>query len=169
MKKCLSIHSALRAIKCNRNCCDSLIHLLNLKILSMLILTFFSSHSTFVYGIYYFCCIFRSFQHVKNLFSMCMNQTRIEEVGLQPMSELHASLGGWPSVVGDQWNINGTWNWQDSCKDSLNAGFGHAYLFVISIDTDMRNSSRKRIVVSLLLRKKFFSNVEIFDVVHFLW
>lgn len=78
---------------------------------------------------------------------MCMNQTQTEEIGLKSMSEIHTSLGGWPSVVGNEWNPNNTWNWQNSSRDLLNAGFGHAYLFVISIDTDMRNSSRKRIVV----------------------
>lgn len=76
-----------------------------------------------------------------------MNQTKIEEYGLQPLKEIHASLGGWPCVDGDDWNPNSTWNWQDGNKNLLHAGFGHAYLFVISIDTDMRNSSRKRIVV----------------------
>lgn len=77
-----------------------------------------------------------------------MNQTRIEETGLKSMIEIHNSLGGWPVVVGDQWNQNSTWNWQDSSNELLKAGFGHAYLFVISIDIDMRNSSRRRIVVN---------------------
>lgn len=76
-----------------------------------------------------------------------MNQTQIEEYGLKPLIQIHASLGGWPCVDGDNWNPNSTWNWRDGNKELLNAGFGHAYLFVISIDTDMRNSSRKRIVV----------------------
>lgn len=76
-----------------------------------------------------------------------MNQTRIEEVGLKPLTEIHTELGGWPCVEGDKWNANSTWNWQSGNRDLLNTGFGHAYLFVISIDTDMRNSSRKRIVV----------------------
>lgn len=76
-----------------------------------------------------------------------MNQTRIEEAGLKALTDIHSALGGWPSVVGDKWNENSTWNWVNSSRDLLNAGFGHAYLFVISIDTDMRNSSRKRIVV----------------------
>lgn len=80
-----------------------------------------------------------------------MNQTRIEEAGLTPMIEIHKSLGGFPAVEGDEWNENSTWNWQESSRDLLNAGFGHAYLFVISIDTDMRNSSRKRIVVNRIL------------------
>ncbi|XP_055295789.1 neprilysin-2-like isoform X2 [Sitodiplosis mosellana] len=99
-----------------------------------------------------------SFRLVKKLFSLCMNQTRIEELGLTPMIEIHKSLGGWPCVEGDQWNQNLTWNWRDSSKNLLNAGFGHSYLFSISIDTDMRNSSRKRIVLdepSLGLSREF--------------
>lgn len=77
-----------------------------------------------------------------------MNQTRIEEIGLKSMTEIHSRLGGWPVVVGNEWNQNSTWKWEDSSQDLLNTGFGHAYLFIISIDTDMRNSSRKRIVVN---------------------
>lgn len=76
-----------------------------------------------------------------------MNQSLIENTGLKPMVEIHKSLNGWPCVEGDQWNQN--WNWQNSSRDMLNVGFGHAYLFVISIDTDMRNSSIKRIVVHI--------------------
>lgn len=76
-----------------------------------------------------------------------MNRTRIEEVGLKSLADIHTALGGWPCVVGDEWNKNETWNWPESTKSILNAGFGHSYLFVISIDTDMRNSSRRRIVV----------------------
>lgn len=77
-----------------------------------------------------------------------MNQTKVEETGLKSMSEIHSRLGGWPCVEGNRWNQNDTWKWEDSNNDLLNAGFGHAYLFVISIDSDMRNSSRKRIVVN---------------------
>lgn len=84
---------------------------------------------------------------VKNLYALCMNQTRIEEDGLKTLTDIHDALGGWPCVDGDNWDSNSTWSWQNGTKDLLNAGFGHAYLFVISIDTDMRNSSRKRIVV----------------------
>lgn len=100
-----------------------------------------------------------------------MNQTQIEAYSLQSLAEIHAALGGWPCVEGDNWNPNSTWNWRDGSRDLLHAGFGHAYLFVLSIDTgddhkknnastfsanllvllsiftDMRNSSRKRIVV----------------------
>lgn len=77
-----------------------------------------------------------------------MNQTQIEEDGQDTMIGIYDALGGWPCIEGDNWNPNSTWTWQNGTQDLLNAGFGHAYLFVISIDTDMRNSSRKRIVVS---------------------
>lgn len=100
---------------------------------------------------------------VKELYALCMNQTQIEEYGLQPLVDIHATLGGWPCVEGDNWNPNSTWNWRDGTRDLLHAGFGHAYLFVISIDTDMRNSSRKRIVVCKLNKNEFdLRSVDIF-------
>lgn len=83
-----------------------------------------------------------------------MNRARIEEVALQPVLDIHSSLGGWPCVVGDDWNENSTWNWIDSSKRILDAGFDHSYLFVISIDTDMRNSTKRRITVCVRIHFK---------------
>lgn len=84
---------------------------------------------------------------VKSLYALCMNQKQIEEDGIETMKEIHEAFGGWPCVEGDNWNSDSTWSWQNNTPDILNAGLGHRYLFALSIDTDMRNSSRKRIVV----------------------
>lgn len=90
---------------------------------------------------------YRSFRFPKELFALCMNQTQIEENGLKPLIDIHASLGGWPCVEGANWNRDSTYNWRDGTRDLLRTGFGHEQLFSILIDVDMRNSSRKRIMV----------------------
>lgn len=89
----------------------------------------------------------KSFRLAKDLYQSCMNRSQIENLGLQTVKEMHESLGGWPCVEGETWNENDTWNWVDANKMLIDHGFGHSYLFVISIDTDMRDSTRRRIVV----------------------
>lgn len=76
-----------------------------------------------------------------------MNKSRIEEVGLQEIKNIHSMLGGWPVADGDKWNENSTFDWINSTQQISDAGFGLSYLFIISVDTDMKNSSRKRIMV----------------------
>lgn len=68
-----------------------------------------------------------------------MNRTRIEEIGIDQMKTMIDSHGGWPVVVGDDWNKNSTWSWIESVQQIANMGFEYSYLFIISVDTDMKN------------------------------
>lgn len=79
-----------------------------------------------------------------------MNRTRIEEIALDEVKTMIASLGGWPVVVGDEWNGNSTWTWTKSMQQVADLGFEYSYLFIVSVDTDMKNSTHRRIVVSKL-------------------
>lgn len=90
----------------------------------------------------------KTFKLAKKLYRACMNRTRIEEQGLQVFIDIQKSLGGWPCIEENQWDQTFTWNWMDATKYFLDYGFSHLYMFVLSIDTDMKNSSRRRIVVS---------------------
>lgn len=78
-----------------------------------------------------------------------MNRTRIEEIGIDQMKTMIDSHGGWPVVVGDDWNKNSTWSWIESVQQIANMGFEYSYLFIISVDTDMKNSTQRRIMVRL--------------------
>lgn len=91
----------------------------------------------------------RTFQLAKKFYRACMNRTRIEEQGLQPMIDIIKSLGSWPcSEPLDRWDPAGTWNWMSANKAMADFGFSLSSLFSLSVDTDMKNSSARVIVAS---------------------
>lgn len=83
-----------------------------------------------------------------------MNRSRIEEIGLDEMRTIYASVGGWPIVEGDDWNVNSTWSWTKSIQQIANAGFEYSFLFILSVDADMKNSTHRRVVVSIYSKNK---------------
>lgn len=91
----------------------------------------------------------RTFQLAKKFYRACMNRTQIEEQGLQPMIDIIKTVGGWPCIEAvDRWNPAGTWNWMDATKALSDVGFSLSSIFSLSVDTDMKNSSRRIIVAS---------------------
>lgn len=93
----------------------------------------------------------RTFRLVKQFYRACMNETRIEEQGLQPMLDIMKSLGGWPCVEPiDRWNPTNTWNWMDANKALTYLGFSAFSLFSVTVDTDMKNSSARILTVIVL-------------------
>lgn len=91
----------------------------------------------------------KPFVLVKNLFKACMNKTLIEIQGIQTFSEMHKSLGGWPCVNGDKWDRTSTWNWIETTRFMRKFGFSHNYLFSVTVDIDMKNSSGSVLTVSM--------------------
>lgn len=89
----------------------------------------------------------RSFQLAKELYKTCMNRTRIEEQGLHGFIDTQKALGGWPCIEGDKWNADETWSWTETIQKFATRGFSFSYIVLMSIDVDMRNSTRRRIVV----------------------
>jgi hypothetical protein len=57
------------------------------------------------------------------------------------------ALGGFPVVEGKNWQEN-VWYWQKVLLELETRGFGTNYLFDMSIEVDMKNSSRRVIYVN---------------------
>jgi len=72
----------------------------------------------------------------------------IEERGLKPLVDIQEEMGGWPVVKGDAWDES-KWTWQQSVKDFRKRGYSTDYIFDFSVGTDLKNSSRRIIDVSL--------------------
>ena len=85
------------------------------------------------------------FKKAKKLYKSCMNESRIEEVGTQPLLERLNALGGWPVLEGDQWQGEDDYLWSEKMPLSTQMGFSHNYIFKISVETDDRNSSKRSI------------------------
>lgn len=70
----------------------------------------------------------------------------IEDRGLKPLSDKHEKIGGWPVVRGDEWDKT-EWNWQNTIKIIRELGFSTDFLIDFSVETDLKNSSRRIINV----------------------
>lgn len=62
---------------------------------------------------------------IKTYFKSCMNLEAIERMGIIYIRKAFEELGGWPCVVGDDWN---SIMWQDLQLHFLRKGFGETYL-----------------------------------------
>lgn len=100
----------------------------------------------------------RAFVLAKNLFQACMNRPTIETLGLQPVVDIHRSMGGWPCVEGDQWDRSFSWNWIDASTKFRKLGFSHSYIFGLDINADMKNSTVRRLAVIVF---HFFCKVDL--------
>lgn len=68
---------------------------------------------------------------MKRFYASCMNQDRLEQVGLDAVKEmLERVMGGWPVVLGQAWNasVAGAWHEQVMLLFSIEA---HAVVAVI--------------------------------------
>ncbi|XP_068152406.1 neprilysin-2 isoform X1 [Drosophila tropicalis] len=79
------------------------------------------------------------------LYKACMNKTLIESLGPEPVTKLAQSLGGWPLIVGDSWNADKTWTWQEQVKKFRKAGLSMDYIIDFSIGVDLQNSTKRLI------------------------
>ncbi|XP_017847714.1 neprilysin-2 isoform X2 [Drosophila busckii] len=85
----------------------------------------------------------KHFQLPNLLYRACMNKTLIETLGPEPITKIAKSLGGWPLLVGDSWNADNTWSWQEQVKKFRGAGFSMDYIIDFSIGVDLQNSTKR--------------------------
>jgi neprilysin len=71
----------------------------------------------------------------------------IEKQGLKPIKQVIESMGGWPILEGKNWQDN-CWFWQKILLQLELMGFGSDQIFSMSIDVDMKNSTRRMIYVN---------------------
>jgi len=79
---------------------------------------------------------------VKQLYSACLNQDLIEQRGLKPINDVMQRMGGWPAVVGDDWDES-AWSWQKSILDCRANGYSNDFLLEFSVATNLADSSKK--------------------------
>ena len=73
-------------------------------------------------------------------YKACMNTALIEDLGAAPIKEISDSVGGWPLIVGEAWDSEDKWNWQDTAKKLRKLGFLNGGLFSISLKTNQTNN-----------------------------
>lgn len=99
----------------------------------------------------------KAFTLAKRLNKSCMNRTAVEALGLRPMKEILSSYGGWPAVLGQDWNET-EWDWIDTIGKMRTTGLTTNYVLSTSIGPNFKNSSMRTLRVSeinFLLKWKF--------------
>lgn len=88
------------------------------------------------------------FSAAKAFYKSCMNEAKIETDGIMPIVLILDKLGGWPVVVGDQWDSESNWNWQWAMKQFSRIGLPTDRLFKVNLDYNYVESSTRLIHVS---------------------
>jgi len=89
----------------------------------------------------------RVFTMVRDVYKACMDEDKIEEIGLQPLKDMLHKMGGWPVLEGDSWDES-MFSWIDTVYTFRQHGYSTNYLIDIFIGTDIKNSSgfTKRVI-----------------------
>ncbi|XP_057327326.1 neprilysin-2-like [Microplitis mediator] len=85
---------------------------------------------------------------VKTFYDICMNQTDIEEKGLNPLLNKLNKLGGWPVLEGLKWKED-DFNWINSMYTLREMGYSLNYFFGFAMDTDIRNNTKRVLILKL--------------------
>lgn len=83
---------------------------------------------------------------VKTFFKSCVNDKKLQQLGLKPLTSLVKKYGGWPVAEGKNWNET-AYNWIDTNARLTFIGIAGSIL-EISFMLDLKNSSRYTILVS---------------------
>ncbi|TRY72219.1 hypothetical protein TCAL_03874 [Tigriopus californicus] len=84
------------------------------------------------------------FRMSRDTYQACMDEDRLEEIGLKPILDVLKTFGGWPAVLGDAWDES-KFNWQEMLVTFRKHGYSTDYLFDFSIATDIKNSTWRTI------------------------
>lgn len=92
----------------------------------------------------------KSMRLVKNFNVACLNEQAIEERGLKPLIEMLDEFGGWPVVKGTTWSDD-NWSWTDMIKKFRRIGIDTDFIFSLTVESDLRNSSRRVLDVTTIV------------------
>lgn len=81
----------------------------------------------------------RVFTMARNVYKACMDEDRIESIGLEPLKRMLTELGGWP-VLEEDWQED-QFSWIDTVYKFRERGYSTDYLIDFSVVTDSKNSS----------------------------
>ena len=84
---------------------------------------------------------FESYQLARNFYKSCMNDEKLEQLGVEPALNRLKDLGGWPILDGDNWSSEDTFKWWEWTYKANKAGFSYNFLVSLSIDADDKNAS----------------------------
>lgn len=77
----------------------------------------------------------------KRLYAVCMDERKLDDLGVGPMLDLIAAVGGWPVLHGDRWLGTG-FRWLDLVYRCRELGLPANYLLDLSVKVNHMNTSQ---------------------------
>lgn len=75
-----------------------------------------------------------------------------ETLGPKPIQEIAEGLGGWPVIVGNYWDSNNSWTWNQTVKEFSRLGFDINYIVSFFVQVDIANTTKHIITVSFFIK-----------------
>lgn len=89
----------------------------------------------------------KPFQLVKTMYKSCMNERLIESQGFQPLFQVLDEVGGWAVLLGDNWQPQEEFKWENFVVWYRELGLGLDYFMKISIEPDLQNVGKRFITI----------------------
>jgi len=100
------------------------------------------------------------FKMARDMYKACMDEEKIEKIGLDPLKSMLKQLGGWPVLEAEDWDES-SFSWIDTVYTFREHGYSTDYLIDFSVGIDSKNSSWRLIDIdqaSLGLSREYLIN-----------
>lgn len=87
------------------------------------------------------------FKQAKRLYKSCMDEDKLDQLGLTPLTNVLEEFGGWPVLKGDNWANEDAYKWYEKMPELSKRGFGKDFFVAVSVGTDDKNSSWRAVFV----------------------
>ena len=84
---------------------------------------------------------FKAYQLARDHYKACINEERLEELGVKPMQQKLKELGGWPVIEGDSWAFESNFSAWEWTHKAFGEGFEKDHLIEFAISIDDKNTS----------------------------
>ena len=84
---------------------------------------------------------FKAYQLARDHYKACINEERLEELGVKPMQQKLKELGGWPVIEGDSWAFESNFSAWEWTYKAFGEGFEKDHLIEFAISIDDKNTS----------------------------
>lgn len=87
---------------------------------------------------------------VKNFYRSCKDVDKINKIGIDRVVDKIKYLGGWPVIKSHNWDEK-KWFWQQVAQKIELIGFSSNYMFSFGLIIDLKESTKRLLVVYFLL------------------
>ncbi|RZB41499.1 endothelin-converting enzyme 2-like, partial [Asbolus verrucosus] len=82
-----------------------------------------------------------AFNLAKKFYRACMNESAVEAEGLERMKQIFEQMGGWPTLVGNNWREN-EFDWKDAVYKLRRMGINFEFFLILSVQRNKADPNR---------------------------